>query len=33
MQIIKSIQHRIYEVRGEWVMLDYDAAALFPASS
>lgn len=29
MQIIKSIQNRIYEVRGERVMLDRDLAALY----
>jgi len=29
MQIIQSIQNRIYEVRGERVMLDYDLAALY----
>ncbi len=29
MQIIKSIQNRIYEVRGERVMLDFDLAALY----
>ena len=27
MQIIKSIQNRIYELRGERVMLDFDLAA------
>lgn len=29
MQIIQSIQNRIYELRGERVMLDYDLAALY----
>jgi phage regulator Rha-like protein len=29
MQIIKSIQNRIYEVRGERVMLDFDLASLY----
>src|SRR5579864_8904870 len=29
MEIIKSIQNRIYEVRGERVMLDRDLAALY----
>jgi ORF6N domain len=29
MQIIKSIQNRIYEIRGERVMLDFDLAALY----
>lgn len=29
MQIIRSIQNRIYEVRGERVMLDFDLAALY----
>lgn len=29
MQIIKSIQSRIYEVRGERVMLDFDLALLY----
>ena len=29
MQVIKSIQNRIYEVRGERVMLDFDLAALY----
>lgn len=29
MQIIKSIQNRIYELRGERVMLDFDLAALY----
>lgn len=29
MKIIKSIQNRIYEVRGERVMLDFDLAALY----
>lgn len=29
MQIITSIQNRIYEIRGERVMLDFDLAALY----
>lgn len=29
MQIIRSIQNRIYEVRGERVMLDFDLASLY----
>lgn len=29
MQIIKSIQSRIYEIRGERVMLDFDLATLY----
>ena len=29
MQIIQSIQSRIYEIRGERVMLDRDLAALY----
>ncbi len=29
MQIIKSIQNRIYEIRGERVMLDFDLATLY----
>lgn len=29
MQIIKSIQNRIYEIRGERVMLDLDLAELY----
>lgn len=29
MQVIKSIQNRIYEIRGERVMLDYDLALLY----
>ncbi|PWS26867.1 DNA-binding protein [Pedobacter yonginense] len=29
MQIIKSIQSRIYEIRGERVMLDFDLASLY----
>ena len=29
MNIIKSIQNRIYEIRGERVMLDFDLAALY----
>ncbi len=29
MQIIQSIQNRIYEIRGERVMLDRDLATLY----
>ena len=29
MQIIQSIQNRIYEIRGERVMLNFDLAALY----
>ncbi|WP_131536008.1 ORF6N domain-containing protein [Pedobacter nototheniae] len=29
MQIIKSLQNRIYEIRGERVMLDFDLASLY----
>lgn len=29
MQIVQSIQNRIYEIRGERVMLDYDLAELY----
>ena len=29
MQIIRSIQNRIYEIRGERVMLDFDLAQLY----
>ena len=29
MEIIRSIQNRIYEIRGERVMLDRDLAALY----
>ena len=29
MKIIKSIQNRIYEIRGERVMLDFDLAILY----
>ena len=29
MEIIQSIQNRIYEIRGERVMLDFDLAALY----
>ena len=29
MQIMRSIQNRIYEIRGERVMLDFDLAALY----
>jgi phage regulator Rha-like protein len=33
MEIIKSIQNRIYEVRGERVMLDFDLAALYTVAT
>lgn len=33
MRIIKSIQNRIYEIRGEKVMLDFDLAALYEVST
>ena len=29
MQIIRSIQNRIYEIRGERVLFDFDLAALY----
>ncbi|WP_018630537.1 ORF6N domain-containing protein [Niabella aurantiaca] len=29
MQIIRSIQNRIYEIRGERVILDFDLAVLY----
>ena len=29
MQIIQTIQNRIYEIRGERVMLDFDLAQLY----
>ena len=29
MRIIRSIQNRIYEIRGERVMLDFDLASLY----
>ncbi|HMR92763.1 MAG TPA: ORF6N domain-containing protein, partial [Chitinophagaceae bacterium] len=29
MQIITSIQNRIYEIRGERIILDFDIAALY----
>lgn len=29
MQVVQSIQNRIYEIRGERVMLDFDLAALY----
>ena len=29
MEIIKSIQNRIYEIRGERVMFDFDLAILY----
>lgn len=33
MQIIRSIQNRIYEIRGERVMLDFDLASLYEVST
>ena len=33
MKIIRSIQNRIYEIRGERVMLDFDLAALYAVST
>ena len=33
MRIIKSIQNRIYEIRGERVMLDFDLAALYEVAT
>ena len=33
MKIIKSIQNRIYEIRGERVMLDFDLAALYEVAT
>ena len=33
MRIIKSIQNRIYEIRGERVLLDFDLAALYEVST
>jgi phage regulator Rha-like protein len=33
MQIIQSIQNRIYEIRGERVMLDFDLAQLYEAET
>jgi hypothetical protein len=33
MNIIRSIQNRIYEIRGERVMLDFDLAALYEVST
>jgi ORF6N domain len=33
MQIIQSIQNRIYEIRGERVMLDFDLAALYEVAT
>lgn len=33
MQIMRSIQNRIYEIRGEKVMLDFDLAALYEAEA
>lgn len=33
MQIIQAIQNRIYEIRGERVMLDFDLAALYEVAT
>jgi hypothetical protein len=33
MQVIQSIQNRIYEIRGERVMLDFDLAQLYEAGT
>jgi hypothetical protein len=33
MQVIKSIQNRIYEIRGERIMLDFDLAELYEVST
>ena len=33
MEIIKSIQNRIYEIRGERVMLDFDLAELYEVAT
>jgi ORF6N domain len=33
MQIIRSIQNRIYEIRGEQVMLDRDLADLYESET
>jgi hypothetical protein len=33
MEIIRSIQNRIYEIRGERVMLDFDLAALYEVAT
>ncbi|MDP4164365.1 MAG: ORF6N domain-containing protein [Bacillota bacterium] len=33
MQVIKSIQNRIYEIRGERVMLDFDLAELYEVAT
>jgi hypothetical protein len=33
MEIIKSIQNRIYEIRGERVMLDFDLAELYDVAT
>ena len=33
MRIIKSIQNRIYEIRGERVMLDFDLAVLYEVAT
>jgi ORF6N domain len=33
MEIIKSIQNRIYEIRGERIMLDFDLAELYDVAT
>ncbi len=33
MQIIQTIQNRIYEIRGERVMLDFDLSALYEVAT
>jgi hypothetical protein len=33
MEIIKSIQNRIYEIRGERIMLDFDLADLYEVAT
>lgn len=33
MQIIRSIQNRIYEIRGERVILDFDLAKLYEVAT
>jgi hypothetical protein len=33
MKIIKTIQNRIYEIRGERVLLDFDLAALYEVTT
>ncbi len=33
MEIIKNIQNRIYEIRGERVMLDFDLAELYEVAT